>query len=83
MTNREPIADFTTLEETEDEFSTRDRTGDQAVANARSREDRGWRIWRVEAVAGLCIGDTGAAHSLGSWRGSCQLVSPGIKVLRG
>lgn len=66
MIDGEPIADFATLEETEDEFSTRDRTGDEAVADAGSREDRGWRIWRVEAVAGLCIGDTRAAHGLGS-----------------
>lgn len=71
MTDGEPVADFATLKETEDKFSTRDCAGNKAVANTRSREDRGWCIWGVEAVAGLCIRDTGAAHGLGGWRGSC------------
>lgn len=70
MTDGEPVADFATLEETEDEFSTRDCAGNKAVTDTGSREDRGRCIWGVEAMAGLCIGDTGAAHGLGGWRGS-------------
>lgn len=65
MIDGESVADFTALEEAEDEFGTRDSARDEAVANAGSREDRGWCIGGMETVAGLCIGDTGATHSFG------------------
>lgn len=65
MADGESVADFAALEEAEDEFGARDRTGDEAVADARSREDRGRCVRGVETVAGLRIGDTRTAHSFG------------------
>lgn len=75
MTDGEPVADLTALEEAKNEFSTRDSAGDEAVADAGGRQDGGRCVRGVETVASLCIRDAGAAHSLGGCNRGEEAVS--------